>query len=338
MHRISFIRGDGIGPEISDAASEVLSSASDRFGLSLDMRPVEAGDAALKGRGEALPPDSFEAVKGSDACLKAPVGESAADVIVALRRRLDLYANLRPAVAYPGTPALHPEIDALIVRENTEDLYAGKEVDLGDSAVALRQISRKASERIARRAFAEADRRRKRVACVHKANVMRVSDGLFARACAGVAARHPGVEFEHMYVDACAMNLIRKPESFDVVLTTNMFGDILSDEASQAAGGLGMAPAANLGDSFGLFEPVHGAAFDIAGRGVANPCSLLLASAMMLEWLAAEKKDGRCAEAAGAVRSAVRSMAAGGEKTRDVGGAMSTAEFASEAARRVLQG
>ena len=329
------IRGDGIGPETSDAATPVLLAAADAAGLGIDLRRVEAGDSALEGYGEALPADSFEAVKNSDACLKAPVGESAADVIVALRRRLDLYANLRPAIAYPGTPALHPEIDLLVVRENTEDLYTGKEIDLGDSAVALRQVSKKASARIARRALEAARGRKKLATCVHKANVMRVSDGLFAKVCEAEASRYPDVKFEHMYVDACAMDLVRRPERFDIILTTNMFGDILSDEASQAAGGLGMAPAANVGDSYGLFEPVHGAAFDIAGRGAANPCSLILASAMMLEWLAGQKSDAKCTEAASRIRSAVTSMAASGKKTRDVGGSMSTAEFASEAARLV---
>lgn len=332
--RISLIRGDGIGPELADAARQVLCAAADAHGLGLKLDELEAGDSALEKEGRALPDHVFEAVKSSDACLKAPVGESAADVIVALRRRLDLYANIRPAVAYPGTPVLHPGIDMVIVRENTEDLYTGAEVDLGDSAVALRPVSARASERIARRAFQEAEGRKNLVTCVHKANVMRISDGIFARACASVAQDYPGVKFEQMYVDACAMDIIRRPERFDVIVTTNMFGDILSDEASQAAGGLGMAPAANVGDSAGLFEPVHGAAFDIAGRGVANPCSMILASAMMLEWLAVRKSDARCASAAGAVRSAVRSMAKEGSKTRDVGGLMSTREFAQEAARR----
>ena len=333
------IRGDGIGPELADAGRRVLEAASDRFGLSVGVEPLEAGDGALASRGRALPDDVFESVKESDACLKAPVGESAADVIVVLRRRLDLYANIRPAVSYPGTPALRPDIDMVIVRENTEDLYTGAEVDLGDSAVALRQVSRRASERIARRAFRTALRRDKmRVTCVHKSNVMRVSDGLFARACEGVASQYPDVKFEHMYVDACAMDIIRRPERFDVIVTTNMFGDILSDESSQAAGGLGMAPAANLGDSFGIFEPVHGAAFDIAGTDSANPCSFILSAKMMLEWLAEQKGDGRCSQAASAVGSAVLAMAKEGRTTRDVGGGLSTSEFAGQVCRKISRG
>ena len=330
------IRGDGIGPELAGAAERVLESVSDRVGVQLRLEMLEAGDGALASRGAALPDDVFGAVKASDACLKAPVGESAADVIVALRRRLDLYANIRPAVSYPGTPALHPGIDMVIVRENTEDLYTGAEIDLGDSAVALRQVSRRASERIARRAFLVARGRRKpRVTCVHKSNVMRVSDGLFARSCESVASQNPGVEFEHMYVDACAMDIIRRPERFDVIVTTNMFGDILSDESSQAAGGLGMAPAANIGDSSAIFEPVHGAAFDIAGRDAANPCSFILSAKMMFEWLAEQKGDRLCSEAASAVGSAVLEMAKEGSTTRDVGGRLSTSEFAESVSEKI---
>ena len=165
-------------------------------------------------------------------------------------------------------PALRDDIDMIIVRENTEDLYTGKEFSLGNSAVALRIISEQASKRIARYAFETAKIRdgKKKVTCVHKSNVMRVTDGMFAKACTDVSKDYPDISFEQMYVDACAMNLIRQPQEFDVVVTTNLFGDILSDESSQVVGGLGMAPAANIGDGFGLFEPVHGAAFDIAGK------------------------------------------------------------------------
>ena len=194
--------------------------------------------------------------------MKAPVGESAADVIVVLRRMLDLYANIRPAKSYPNMPSLRNDIDMIIVRENTEDLYTGKEFSLGDASVALRIISEKASKRIAKYAFEMAKQRNsmKKVTCVHKSNVMRITDGMFAKSCSEVAKEYPDISFEQMYVDACAMNLIRQPQMFDVVVTTNLFGDILSDESSQVVGGLGMAPAANIGDKFALFEPVHGAA------------------------------------------------------------------------------
>ena len=371
---ISLIPGDGIGPEIAASARAVLDAACGRFGVEMRVREYEAGDAALERTGRALPDEAFEGVRRSDACLKAPVGESAADVIVALRRRLGLYANVRPAKSYPGMPALAAGIDLVVVRENTEDLYTGAEFYAdgplpiggfggqeggggaggargeegggGRTAVALRVITEAASERIARYAFESAVERggAKRVTCVHKSNVLRVTDGVFAGACARVAKEYPGVEFEQMYVDACAMNLIRRPESFDVIVTTNLFGDILSDESSQAAGGLGMAPAANVGDSFALFEPVHGAAFDIAGRGVANPSSFILSASMMLGWLARRRGGGgggggngeeKCAAAGEAVEAAVRGAVAAGASTADMGGPMTTAEFTKEVVSRL---
>lgn len=275
MYKISLITGDGIGPELSESAVSVLDTIHDRLDLKFDVEKLSAGDQALAETGRALPDETTSAIKNSDACIKAPVGESAADVIVVLRRMLDLYANIRPSKSYPHMPALRDDIDMVIVRENTEDLYTGKEFSLGDSAVALRIISQTASKRIAKYAFECATQRdsMKKVTCVHKSNVLRVTDGLFAKACTEVSKDYPDIAFEQMYVDACAMNLIRQPEQFDVVVTTNLFGDILSDESSQVVGGLGMAPAANIGDDFALFEPVHGAAFDIAGQNIANPSS-----------------------------------------------------------------
>lgn len=333
MYKISLITGDGIGPELSDSVSRVLETITDRLGLKLDVTRLSAGDAALEDTGHALPDGTVEAIKRSDACLKAPVGESAADVIVVLRRMLDLYANVRPAKSYPCMPALRDDIDMVIVRENTEDLYAGKEFPLGGgSAVALRIISERASKRIARYAFETAARRgrQKKVTCVHKSNVMRVTDGLFAKSCAEVSEDYPDIGFEQMYVDACAMNLIRRPERFDVIVTTNLFGDILSDESSQVVGGLGMAPAANIGDNFALFEPVHGAAFDIAGKNVANPSSFILSAKLMLDWLGAKNGDSRCLEVSEKLESTVYGVVKSGARTRDIGGDMTTAGFTDE--------
>ena len=296
---------------------------------------LHAGDAALEQTGTALPDETVKSIRHSDACLKAPVGESAADVIVVLRRMLDLYANVRPAKSYPHMPALCNNIDMVIVRENTEDLYAGKEFSLGDSAVALRIISEAASKRIARYAFESAVRRNsmKKVTCVHKSNVMRVTDGLFAKACTEVSLGYPDVKFEQMYVDACAMNMIRQPEQFDVIVTTNLFGDILSDESSQVVGGLGMAPAANIGDDFALFEPVHGAAFDIAGQDIANPSSFLLSIKMMTDWLGSKHGDPRCVEAGQRIESAIFDLVKSGVKTKDIGGDRTTSEFTEDVAR-----
>ncbi len=332
MYKISLITGDGIGPELSESAISVLNTIQEKYGIEFEISKLIAGDKALEQTGKALPDDVVETIKNSDVCLKAPVGESAADVIVVLRRMLDLYANIRPSKSYPHMPALRDDIDMVIVRENTEDLYTGKEFSLGDSAVALRIISEDASKRIAKYAFETAKQRNsmKKVTCVHKSNVMRVTDGLFAKACVDVSKDYPEIEFEEMYVDACAMNLIRQPEKFDVVVTTNLFGDILSDESSQVVGGLGMAPAANLGDNFALFEPVHGAAFDIAGQNIANPSSFLLSIKMMLDWLGAKHNDQKCFEMAKKLESTIFDLVKSGIKTKDIGGDKTTSEFTKQ--------
>lgn len=329
MYGISLITGDGVGPELADAGVAILDTISDCTDVKFDITRLVAGDAALQDMGTALPGDTLDNIKKSDACLKAPVGESAADVIVHLRRVLDLYANIRPARSYPGVACLREDIDMVIVRENTEDLYTGMEFEIDDAAVALRIISKSASHRIAKKAFEIAKQRdmMKKVTCVHKSNVMRVSDGLFRRTCDEVAKQHTDVILEHMYVDACAMNLIRQPEQFDVILTTNLFGDILSDESSQVVGGLGIAPAANIGDTFALFEPVHGAAFDIAGRNMVNPVSFILSIRMMLEWLGMTKSDARCMRIANLLEGAISDAIQSGNATHDLGGNQGTKEF-----------
>lgn len=337
MYKISLITGDGIGPELSKSVLSVLETINDKLDLKFQIKELIAGDIALKKTGTALPTETLDSIKQSDACLKAPVGESAADVIVVLRRILDLYANVRPAKSYPHMPALKDNIDLVIVRENTEDLYTGKEFSIENAAVALRIISEFASTRIAKYAFETAMQRglKRKVTCVHKSNVMRVTDGLFAKSCLDVSKNYPDVTFEQMYVDACAMNLIRQPDEFDVIVTTNLFGDILSDESSQVVGGLGMAPAANIGDNFALFEPVHGAAFDIAGRNIANPSSFILSVKMMLDWLGTKHGDSRCFDIAEKLESTVHQVVKEGIKTKDIGGDKSTMDFTKEITSRL---
>ncbi len=337
MYNIALIKGDGIGPELSEAAISVLETINDKLDLKFEINQLDAGDGALKKTGKALPDETLESIKKSDACLKAPVGESAADVIVYLRRKLDLFANVRPAKSYPNMNALRDDVDLVIVRENTEDLYMGNEFEIGNSAVAIRIISEKASKRIAKYACQTAIQRglEKKVTCVHKSNVIRISDSLFARSCATVVKEYPDITFEEMYVDACAMNLIRQPESFDVIVTTNMFGDILSDESAQVVGGLGMAPAANIGDDFALFEPVHGAAFDIAGKQIANPSSFILSLKMMLEWLGTKHDDKKCFEISHKIESTVYDVVKAGIRTKDIGGDKTTKEFTQEIVNRL---
>jgi 3-isopropylmalate dehydrogenase len=337
MYHVSLITGDGIGPELSESVTEVLNAVHDKLGIKLNVKKLEAGDSALRKYGKALPDETLEEIRKSDACLKAPVGESAADVIVVLRRVLDLYANIRPAKSYPGMLSLKDNIDLVIVRENTEDLYTGMEFEVGDTAVALRTISKRASMRIAKYAFTIARQRngKKRVTCVHKSNVMKKTDGLFSRSCEEISREYANIAFDQMYVDACSMNLIRQPEYFDVIVTTNLFGDILSDEAAQVVGGLGMAPAANIGDRFAIFEPVHGAAFDIAGKQVANPSSFILSSKMMFEWLGMKNNDLACLEAAKKIEDAVYDIVRDGIKTKDIGGDRTTREFTNQVIARI---
>lgn len=328
---VSLITGDGIGPELAVVARKILETINDKSSTKFSIREVEAGDGALKKHGKALPESTVEAVRKSQACLKAPVGESAAEVIIVLRRMFDLYANVRPAKSYPNIPSLSKNIDLVTVRENTEDVYLGWEFNTDeDTVVALRVTSRKASQRIAEYAFKTAELRdgKHKVVAVHKANVMRKGDGLFASVCREVAKKHPKIQYSELYVDAASMNLIRNPEDFDVIVTTNLFGDILSDEAAQVVGGLGMGPAANIGEHFALFEPVHGAAFDIAGKNVANPSSILLSAKMMTEWLSNKHGDTKVATEGERIEGAIMKLLAKNQKTKDIGGKLTTTEFA----------
>jgi 3-isopropylmalate dehydrogenase len=332
-YSISLVNGDGIGPDLAKSGQKLLDSISEYSGMKFDIVNVEAGDNALVKYNKALPDFSFESIKKSDVCLKAPVGEHAADVILVLRRYFDLYANIRPAKSYPNVKSLHPWVDLVVVRENTEDLYLGWEFPIGDEAViGLRLTTADASRKIAEYAFEEALRRdgKKSVLCVHKSNVMRVGDTLFSKISKEVARKFPDVEFSESYVDACAMNLIRNPEKYDVLLTTNLFGDILSDEAAQVVGGLGLAPAGNIGKNFAIFEPVHGAAFDIANKNIANPSSMFLSIKMMLEWLASKNKnneENRLIEMGIKIEKTLISLLEQNLKTIDIGGNIHTDEF-----------
>jgi 3-isopropylmalate dehydrogenase len=326
-YKISIIRGDGIGPELTDATMKVLDAAKQKFGLKLKMIEAEAGDICCEKRGVPLPEDSIEKIKDSHACLKGPVGETAADVIVRLRLMFDLYANLRPLKAYPAVEVARPDIDMIFVRENTEDVYKGQEFAIGDdTTICLRVITRGNCERIARKAFEVARRRngKKKVTAIHKANVMRVTDGLFASVCRETAKQYPDIIFNELYVDAASMRLIKEPQDFDVIVTCNMFGDILSDEAAQLIGGLGMAPGANIGDTFAIFEPIHGSAPNRVGKQTANPLSMILAGKMMLDWLGERYSDPKCLDAATAIEEAVVKTLRARNTVPDLGGKTTT--------------
>lgn len=338
-YQIALIPGDGIGPELTEATLKVLDAVQQKFSLGLNIVKVEAGDTCFERRGVALPEDTIEVIRNSHACLKGPVGETAADVVVKLRIIFDLYANVRPIKAYPSTPSIRPDIDFIFVRENTEDVYKGIEFMLSDTAICLRVITRKGCERIAKKAFNMARRRNKKklVTAVHKANVMKITCGLFAEVCREVTKQYPDITFEEQYVDAAAMRLIKEPQRFDVIVTTNMFGDILSDEAAQLVGGLGMAPGANIGENFAMFEPIHGSAPSRVGKHTANPCSMILAAKMMLDWLSEKHDDSECLVAAQAVEEAVTKTLRKGIAVPDFGGKAKTVEMAEAIAEEVLK-
>jgi len=322
-YSIVTIPGDGIGTEVMAAAVKVLEALAEKTGLEFEFSLLYAGDEHKERTGVALPPETVEGVKVSDACLFAAVGDTAKEVIIPLRQRLNLYANLRPAKAYPGVPAVNPDVDIMIIRENTEGIYKMIGDRGRDYGFNVRVITREASERIVRYAFEYARRNGKsKVSAVHKANVLDYTDDVFLEAARDVAKDYPGIAYEEVIVDACAMKLVLSPQQFQVIVTTNMFGDILSDEAAGLVGGLGMAPSGNVGDELCIFEPVHGSAPDIAGKGIANPVATILSAVMMLEWLG-EK------EAADRLEAAVLKVLEEGEvRTPDLGGANTTDDVA----------
>ncbi|MCW4015571.1 MAG: isocitrate/isopropylmalate dehydrogenase family protein [Candidatus Bathyarchaeota archaeon] len=284
-YKLAVIPGPGIGEEVTSEAVRLLESTD----LSFDCSYFEIGYEVFKKTGTPVPEDVLAGVRKTQACLfgatTTPVGVPGyKSAIITLRTALGLYANVRPAKSYPNQKGMK-DVDLVIVRENTEGMYSGWEFELPDSAYTVRVISRKATERITRFAFDLAMKRNKKVTVVTKANVLRKSDGLFLEVARQVAQDYPDVEMEEAFVDVTAMRLILKPKIFDVIVTSNLFGDILSDEAAGLVGGLGLAPSANIGADYALFEPVHGSAPRLAGKGIANPMAAILASKMMLDYL-----------------------------------------------------
>jgi len=330
----------------------VIEALGERFKIAFEFVAAPAGDGALRQFGEALPKPSYSIIRESDLCLKAPVGETALQTIIYLRQQLNLYANIRPAKNYRFIESKFHGVDLVIVRENTEDLYVSREFEEnnGKKAVALKIVTEEASKRIARVAFEmalsreagrspkEKEAREASVVCVQKSNVLPKSDGLFMRSCESVSRNFPSVKYSSMYVDTAAMNLVRNPESFDVIVTSNLYGDILSDEASQVVGGLGLAASGNIGNDFAVFEPVHGCAPDIAGKGIANPLSMLFTVKMMLDWLASKSNDENCAMASKCLESSISVVSGSGIKTSDVGGNSRTIEVTNAICSEIGKG
>ncbi|MDQ1590049.1 MAG: isocitrate dehydrogenase [Pyrinomonadaceae bacterium] len=323
-HTITLIPGDGIGPEVAAAVVRIIEAA----GVEVAWETHYAGAQALEKFGETLPADLLESIQRNKVALKGPittpVGKGFTSVNVGLRKALDLYANLRPVRALPNVPSRYPELDLVVVRENTEDLYSGIEHVVVPGVVeSIKIITEKASTRIAKYAFEYARREgRKKVTAVHKANIMKLSDGLFLDCFRNVAKDYPEIEADDKIVDNACMQLVMRPEQFDIMLLENLYGDIVSDLCAGLIGGLGLVPGANIGERGAVFEAVHGSAPDIAGQGIANPTALLQSGILMLRHLGER-------DAAQKIETAMLKVFTDGHvRTRDIGGHAGTMEFA----------
>ena len=333
-YAVTLIPGDGIGPELAEATTRVLEDT----GIGFDWDVQEAGEATISSEGTPLPDRVIGSIRSNGVALKGPittpVGSGFRSVNVGLRQALELYANVRPARTMAGVESRYDDVDLIIVRENTEDLYAGIEHRVGpDAAESIKIITRGASQRIVRYAFEYAVKNgRRKVTAVHKANIMKLSDGLFLESAQQVAAEYAGrIDFEDRIVDNMCMQLVQKPEIYDVLVLPNLYGDIVSDLAAGLVGGLGVAPGANIGERAAVFEPVHGSAPKYAGQNKANPTALILSGALMLRHLGET-------DAADAVESATREIIAEGTTvTYDLGGTAGTREFAEAVAARVAR-
>lgn len=352
--RIAILPCDAIGPEIAAATVTVLKAADDKFGLGLQLPEYAVGQETIEREGTSLPQAAIDGVLEADGFILGPhdnmsyppADQGGINVSSYFRKSLDLFGNIRPAKSQPGLSKINSPMDLIIVRENTEGFYADRNMFAGDGefmatedvALAVRRITAECSNRIARMAFQLASARpRKKVTAVHKVNVMRMTDGLFLREVRKVAAEFPNVELEEVLVDAMAALLVREPERFDVVVTTNLFGDVLSDEASELSGSLGLAPSLNASLDHAMAQAQHGSAPDIAGQNKANPTSLILSSAMLLNWLGNRQSSNTLNEAAGAITAAVENaLSDPATRTADVGGTLGTREFANVVAANLL--
>ncbi len=347
--RLLVMAGDGIGPEITAATLEVLRAADARFGLDLEFEEAEIGLKALEKHGTTLPDGVLERARAGDGIILGPIShldypppeQGGVNISGVVRTRLDLYANVRPARTRPGLPAKGGVFDLVIMREATEGFYPDRNMFAGhaefmpdpDTALSIRKISRRASTRIARRAYELAMKRRKKVTLIHKANTFRLSDGLFLEACRAVARDFPEVETDEVIVDAMAALLVRQPERFDVICATNFHADILSDLASELSGSLGLAGSVNAGDDLCCAQAQHGSAPDIAGQDRANPTSLILSAAMLLDWIAEKRGLPAYGAAARAMEQAIDAALAQPEtRTGDLGGKLGTKAFAAQIA------
>ena len=338
LHSAVLIPGDGIGPEVTAAVQRVFRAAE----APIEWVPCQAGMTALQAGEALLSDETIEAIRRHRVALKGPlttpVGEGFTSVNVQLRRRLSLYAAVRPVRSLEGVPTRFLGVDLVIVRENTEGLYSGIENQITDGVVMSMKVATEAAcTRIARWAFRYANRRhRRKVTVFHKANIMKMTDGLFLRCARGVhTEEYPNIEYRELIIDAGCMKLVQDPAQFDVLLLENLYGDVVSDLGAGLVGGLGVVPGANVGDELAVFEAVHGSAPDIAGQGVANPLALLMSGVMMLNHLAETRDDPRCRDVAERIKGAYNRALADGQKTRDLGGSLGTEAFTTALIERL---
>lgn len=329
--KITLFKGDGIGPEITEQVIRVLEALN----LPLEFEEYEIGQISYEKTGTLIPDEAIESIKRNKVALKAPVttpiGKGFRSVNVGLRLALDLYANIRPAKSLKGVKTRYDNVDLVTFRENTEDLYIGLEEEISaDEVHAIKKITTKASERIIRSAFDYAvDNNRKKVTCVHKANILKKSDGLFLHIFEEIAKEYPNIEANSLIVDNTCMQLVMKPEQFDIMVMPNLYGDILSDLTSGLIGGLGLLPSCNKNDDYAIFEAVHGSAPDIAGKGIANPTALLLSAVMMLEHLNYKDEANR-------IRKAIDDVLENTDiKTPDLGGKATSKEYTDEIIKKL---
>jgi 3-isopropylmalate dehydrogenase len=349
--KLLVLPGDGIGPEITAATVQVLEAASARFALGLELAQDLAGRESLRRHGATVTPALLEKARAADGLLLGPTAtyefkdEAKGEINPSkfFRKSLDLYANIRPARTYPGLPARLGEFDLVVVRENTEGFYADRNIESGSSemlitpdvVVSLRRITRICCERIARSAFQLAMARRRQVTIVHKANVLKIGDGMFIDICHQLGQEFPQVQVDDVIVDAMMAHVVRAPQRFDVIVTTNMFGDILSDLTAELSGSIGLGGSLNAGAMHAMGQAAHGSAPDIEGRNLANPLSLILSAAMLLRWHGQRKGLENFVEASAAIEAAAAAALAAHEGTRDIGGTLGTREAGAALARRI---
>jgi 3-isopropylmalate dehydrogenase len=351
--KLLVLPGDGIGPEITAATLEVLASVTAKFRLPLDLAHDVVGHESLRRYGTTVKSDLLEEARRADGLILGPTSSfdfkdpahGEINPSAFFRKGLDLFANIRPSRTYEGLRPRFGAFDLVVVRENTEGFYADRNMEQGsgeilvtkDVAISLRRITRPACARVARVAFELAGRRKKRVSAVHKANVLRIGDGMFLEECRKVAADFPDIAVDEYIVDAMMAHVVRAPGRFDVIVTTNMFGDILTDLTAEMSGSLGLGGSLNAGADHAMAQASHGSAPDIAGKNLANPFSLVLSLAMLLDWIGRRKDAPAFSAAAAAIEKGIAEAIAAGEITRDIGGSLGTRETGAVLAARIAK-